>query len=454
MRIIIIGAGKVGYSIAQILSQENQDVIVIEKNDERRKIIQDHLDIQTFQGSGSSVKVLEDAGIKYADMVVAVTELDELNIVACLIAKQYGVKKTVARVRNPDYVGAEQAANSFLGIDLVINPERVTAQQIAKLIDVPEAINVEYFADRKVQLLELKVTENFYIANKKLRDLNIQYPFLIVAILRKEQMLIPRGGATLLPDDLIFVLAKIEDMENIEELIGTKRAIIENIVILGGGRVGYYLAKRLEEKSRQLKSVKIVEKDLAKCHDLSKNLTATLILHGDGTDTEFLKDEQIGQADLFVAVTSDDKANLLVALIAKHLGVKKTICQVRRSDFAPLVEQVGINIAITPRVLTAAAILKFIRRGHIVSITLLGGDKAEVIELIVPENCSNVNISLKNLKFPKGAILGAILRNNHAIIPTGEEQIRIGDQIIVFALPQAVKAVEQFFDKKRFGFLG
>jgi len=454
MRAIIIGAGKVGYSIAQILSEENLDVIVIEKNDERRKIIQDQLDIQTFQGSGSSGKVLEDAGIKYADMVVAVTEIDELNIVACLIAKQYGVKKTIARVRNPDYVGAEQAANSFLGIDLVINPERVTAQQIAKLIDVPEAINVEYFADEKVQLLELKVAENFYIANKKLRDINIQYPFLIVAILRNEQMLIPRGEETILPDDLIFVLAKTDDMENIEEIIGTKRAIIENVVILGGGRVGYYLAKRLEEKSRQLKSVKIVEKDVAKCHDLSKNLTNTLILHGDGTDTEFLKDEQIGQADLFVAVTSDDKANLLVALIAKNLGVKKTICQVRRSDFAPLVEQVGINIAVTPRVLTAAAILKYIRRGHIVSITLLGGDKAEVIELIVPENCSNVNIPLKNLKFPKGAILGAVLRNNLAIIPTGEEQIRVGDQVIVFALPQAVKAVEHFFDKKRFGFLG
>ncbi|MBS4026423.1 MAG: Trk system potassium transporter TrkA, partial [Clostridia bacterium] len=333
-------------------------------------------------------------------------------------------------------------------------PERVTAQQIAKLIDVPEAINVEYFADEKVQLLELKVAENFYIANKKLRDINIQYPFLIVAILRNEQMLIPRGEETILPDDLIFVLAKTDDMENIEEIIGTKRAIIENVVILGGGRVGYYLAKRLEEKSRQLKSVKIVEKDVAKCHDLSKNLTNTLILHGDGTDTEFLKDEQIGQADLFVAVTSDDKANLLVALIAKNLGVKKTICQVRRSDFAPLVEQVGINIAVTPRVLTAAAILKYIRRGHIVSITLLGGDKAEVIELIVPENCSNVNIPLKNLKFPKGAILGAVLRNNLAIIPTGEEQIRVGDQVIVFALPQAVKAVEHFFDKKRFGFLG
>jgi trk system potassium uptake protein TrkA len=453
VRAIIIGAGKIGYSIAQILSQENQDVIVIEKNDERRKIIQDQLDVQTVQGSGSSQKILEEAGIKQAGMVVAVTELDELNIVACLTAKQYGVKKTVARVRNPDYVGGEQAANSFLGIDLVINPERVTAQQIAKLIEVPEAINVEYFAEGKVQLLELKVAENFYIANKALKQLNIQYPFVIVAILRNGQMLIPRGEDVILANDLIFVMAKTDDMEKIEELIGTKRAVIENIVILGGGRVGYYLAKRLEETSNRIKSVKIVEKDLMKCQEIANNLTNTLILHGDGTDTEFLKDEQIGQADLFVAVTSDDKANLLVSLIAKHLGVKKTICQVRRSDFAPLVEQVGIDIAVTPRELAAAAILKFIRRGKIVSITLLSGDKAEIIEMIVPDNCSNVNIPLKNLKFPKGAILGAILRKGQAIIPTGEEQIGVGDQVIVFALPQAIKAVEQFFDKKRFGFL-
>jgi len=453
MLAIIIGAGKIGYSIAQILSQENHDVVVIEKNDERRKIIQDQLDIQTVQGSGSCGKVLEDAGIMNAGMVVAVTEVDELNIVACLTAKQYGVKKTVARVRNPDYVGDERAANSFLGIDLVINPERVTAQQIAKLIEVPEAINVEYFANKKVQLLELKVTESFYIANKKLKHLNIQYPFLIVAILRNGQMLIPGGEDIIYPDDLIFVMAKTDDMENIEELIGTKRAAIENIVILGGGRVGYYLAKRLEEKSKRIKSIKIIEKDLKQCYELANILNHTLILHGDGTDTELLKDEQIGQADLFVAVTSDDKANLLVSLIAKHLGVKKTICQIQRSDFAPLVEQVGIDIAVTPRELAAAAILKSIRRGKIVSITLLGCDKAEVIEMIVSENCSNVNIPFKNSKFPKGAILGAILRDDQAIIPTGEEQIRVGDQVIVFALPQAIKAVEQFFDKKKIDFL-
>ncbi|MDW7675990.1 MAG: Trk system potassium transporter TrkA [Bacillota bacterium] len=449
MRAVVIGAGKVGYSIAQMLSGEGHDVTVIEKDEERLKVVQDQLDVQTYLGSGASAQVLEDAGASQSDMIMAVTEFDELNIVACLTAKQLGIKKTVARVRNPEYIGAEQASNSFLGIDLIINPERVTALAISKLIEVPEAINVDYYADGKVQLLELKVTAEFTIANKMLKDLKIEYPFLIVAILRNGEIIIPRGEDKVVAGDLIFVLAKTIDMTKIEKIIGTRRAFIDNVVILGGGRVGYYLAKTLESRKRQLKSIKIVEKDIGKCESLSRSLDKTLILNGDGTDTEFLKDEHISTADLFVAVTSDDKVNLLVSLIAKNLGVNKTICQVRRSDFAPLVEQVGIDVAVTPRILTAAAILKYIRRGKIVSITLLAGDKAEVIELIVPDYCSNLNIPLKKIKFPKGAILGAILRNETAIIPTGEDHIEAGDQVMVFALPEAVKNVEKFFDKKR-----
>ncbi len=453
MRAIIIGAGKVGYSIAQMLVKEEHDVIIIEKNEERRKVIQDHLDVQTIQGNGASVQILEEAGVRDADMVVAVTESDELNIIACIIAKQYGITKTVARVRNPEYVGAEQASNSYLGIDLIINPERVTALQISKIIDVPESVNVEYYAEGKVQLLELVVSDKFHLVNKKLKDFNIKHPFLIAAVLRKNQIIIPTGDTTILAGDLIFVLAKTNDMEKVEVLLGTKRGHVENVVILGGGRVGYYLAKRLEEHNPYLKTIKIIEKELNKCEALAKGLSKSIILHGDGTDTEFLRDEHVGQADVFIAVTSDDKVNLLVSLIAKNLGVAKTICQVRRSDFSSLIEQVGINVAIAPRMMTAAAILKYIRQGKVVAITLLEGDRAQVIELIVSEKYAYANIPLNKLKFPKGAILGAILRDDRVIIPTGDDCIQVGDQVMVFALPEAAKLVERFFQNKFYNFL-
>lgn len=446
MRTIIIGAGKVGYSIAQMLALEKQDVVVIEKDASRQKIVEESLDVQTVLGSGASISVLQEAGVKDADLVVAVTEVDELNMIACLIAKQLGVPRTVARVRNPEYIDTAKIAScSSIGIDLIINPERVTAQMIAKLIEVPEAINVEYYADGKVQLLELRLTEEAPVVYKKLRDIQMEPPFLIVAILRHEQMIIPRGGDQLLPGDLIFVMAETKQMWSVEKMLGKERAKIEDITILGGGRIGFYLAKLLETKNVR---VKVIECDLDKCKEISKHLKDTLILHGDGADISLLEEENTGQSDIFVAVTGDDKVNLLVSLLAKHLGVKKTIAQIRRSDYVPLVEKVGVDVAVSPRMLTAGAILKFIRRGDIVSVSLLGGAKAEMLEFIAAPSCRAANKPLRLLKFPNDAIIGAIVRGNQVIVPTGSAEILPGDHVIVFALPKAISKVEEFFAER------
>ncbi|MGF7184553.1 trk system potassium uptake protein TrkA [Desulfitispora alkaliphila] len=451
MRVMIIGAGKVGYSLAEMLSMENHDVVVIDKASERLKVVDESLDVQTILGSGSSKKVLEDAGVDEVKMLIAVTEFDELNMVACITAKHYGVKKTVARVRDPEYVGDDKASNSFLGIDLIINPERVTAKEIAKLLEVPEAINVDYYADGKVQLLELKIDESSPVLNVKLKDLPFEYPYLIVAILRGEKMIIPSGEDMIKANDFVFVIGKTKEMVKIEELLGEKRTSVENVFILGAGRVGYYLAQILSKKKKKY-SVKVVDKDIKKCQRIADDTDNVLVLKGDGTDTELLKNESIDKTDAFVAVTGDDKVNLLVSLMAKNMGAKRTLAQVRRSDYAPMMEQVGIDIAVTPRELTAAAILKNIRQGKIVSLTLLGGAKAEVIELIVSEDYSYAKKPLKDIKFPKGAILGAILREGKALIPSGDDWVLPGDQVMVFALPSAIANVENFFEnKKRFG---
>jgi len=443
MRVIIIGAGKVGYNIAQILSNENHDVVVIEKIEERCKIIEENLDVQVIQGSGSSSDILYEAGIQSTDLFIAVTEADELNMIACLLAKGYGVPKTIARVRNPEYAEDKHLINrKFLGIDLIINPEQATAREISELIDVPEAIDVEYYADRKIQLLELRVSNNAPIIDKQLKDIKIPYQYLIASILRDEKMFIPRGSDVIKENDIIFVLAFTEDMIEIEKYIGKERTRIKNVMILGGGRIGYHLAQLLEEKKI---GVKIIEKNLERCKEIAKTLNSTLVLHGDGTDIDLLKEEGAGQVDAFISLTEDDKLNLLVSLLVKHLGVKKSIAQIRRSDYMPLVERVGVDIAISPRALTASAILKFIRKGHIISASLLGRAKAEIIELVVPENAKIINTFLKDLAFPLGAIIGTITRGEEIIIPSGNDYLIPGDRVIIFALSQAVPKVDKFF---------
>lgn len=443
MRVIIIGAGKVGYNIGKMLSYEKHDVVVIEKNEERHKIVSENLDVQVILGSGASTKVLEEAGIKEADLLVAVTEIDELNMVSCMLAKKYGVKKTIARVRNTEYVESEQFKDtSDMGIDLVINPEFVTAKEITELVEAPEALNVEFYADGKLQMLELKISSDAPVARKQLKDLNLPYRYLIVAILRDNNMLIPRGEDYILPNDILFIIAKTKEMVRIEKFLGKERKKIENVVILGGGRIGYFLAKMLEEKKI---SVKIIEKDKKRCNEIVRNLDSSLVLCGDGTDIDLLKEESVGDTDLFISVTEDDKLNLLVSLLAKHLGVSKTIAQIRRSDYSALMESVGVDVVVSPRELTAAAILRFIRKGKIVSVTLLGGAKAEMIEMIVPDEFRYLNKQLKDLTFPRGAIIGAIVRKNQVIIPSGDDEIRAGDRVIIFALPKAIVDVEKFF---------
>ena len=443
MKAIIIGAGKVGYSIAQMLSYEGHDVIVIDLEEARLKAVDDHLDVQTICGNGASSDVLREAGVCEADLLVAVTEGDELNMVSCFIGKSYGAKRTIARVRNPEYVDFDKSSGlGPIGIDLIINPERVTANEIVKLTKIAEAQNVEYYAGGKVQLLELRVTEKAPVAGRQLKEFGFDAPFLIVAILRDGKMIIPRGKDSVLPEDIIFALAETKEMREVERFFGQHRIKIESVVILGGGRVGYYLASKLE-KLRY--SVKIIEKDINKCKSIAQRLNNTLVINGDGTDLSLLEDENVGDTDLFVAVTGDDKLNMLVSLLAKHLGAKKTIAQIRRSDYISLVEKVGIDRAISPRLLTAGAVLRFIRKGQVVSITLVSEARAQITELIVTENYPYAGACLKDIKFPSGAIIGALTRGDKVIVPSGEDRVMQGDRVIVFALPEATQKVEKFF---------
>jgi len=444
VRVIIVGAGKVGFNLAQMLSYEQHDVVVIEMDEERRQIIGEHLDIQTVGGNGASPTVLQEAGVREADMLIAVTEMDEINMVACMMAKQFGVPRTVARVRNPEYTeGQPSISYREMGIDFIINPEQVTAREVAKVIEVPEALNVDYYAEGRIQMIEVKISPQAPVVGKKLKDLNIPNQCLIACILRDSGMVVARGEDMIQAGDLVFIILRTKDIVTVEKIIGKQISRASTVTILGAGRISYYLTDYLLRK--KLVSVKVIEKNRTIAKQFAQRMPKALIINGDGADMELLREENIGESDVFVAVTDDDKMNLLVSLLAKNLGVKKTITQVRRSDYSTLMEQVGIDVVVSPRLLTAEAILRFIRRGNIVSVTLVGGDKAEVLELIVPEKSLVTNRSLKQINLPPGTLVGAIQRKNDVLIPKGTDVIRAGDQVMVFSLPEHIHTVEKYF---------
>ncbi|MEA4891229.1 MAG: Trk system potassium transporter TrkA [Peptococcaceae bacterium] len=442
---IIVGGGKLGFSVAQLLNEEDYEVTVIEPVEDRCRILEDRLDVITIQGNGASISVLEEAGIDQASLLVAVAGSDEVNMVACMLAKQAGVARTVARVRNPEYLEDKNSGRNFLsGIDLIINPELVTAREIVKLIEVPEALDVMYCFDRKAMVLELPIPEGSSAAGRRIDQIKTEWPLLIVAIIRKKKVLIPRGSDRIMAGDTIYLLARTEEMANVERYLGLERRQTEKVMVLGGGRTGSHLAHILEDKNY---AVRLLEKDYQKCEILSEKLRHTLVIHGDATDLDLLKQEGADQTDVFVSVTDDDKVNLLACLIAKHLGAKKAIAQVRRSDYIGLIQSVGIDVGVSPRILTTNAIMRFIKNNkNLLSVTFLREEEAGVMEFNVSENSRAAGKKLMDLYFPNGALVGSILRDGEVMIAKGRDRLQPGDVVTVFALNQVADKVIEFFD--------
>ncbi len=444
MKTIIIGAGKVGYSIAQLLSTENQDVVVIEQDEERLKIVDESLDVQVVLGSGSSPAILEAAGVKEAAMLIAVTEMDELNMIACLLAKQYGVKTTVARVRNTEYMETPIfSPEALLGVDLIINPERVTALEIAKIVRNPEALSVEYYADGRVQMVEIEIPNDSTLDGVQLKKLDTS-SFVIVSIIRQHHTIVPAGNDCLLSRDKVYIMARTADMQAVLLSLGIQPKKVESITILGAGRTGCYLAKIIEQRRWPI-DIKIIDKNVMQARKAENQLKNALVINGDGSDLELLREENIGETDLFISVTDDDRLNILSCLIAKSLGVKLTICKVKRSDLMPLVDQIGIDIIMSPRMLTAGTILKYIRRGDILSVTVMGEEMAEMLELVAQPGSIAAGKKLSKIRFPFGSVLGSIVREDQVIIPSGEHEIKPYDRLMVFSISKSIQKVEKLF---------
>jgi trk system potassium uptake protein TrkA len=442
MRTVIIGAGEVGFNATRMLSHEGHDVVLVEQSEALVERATEQLDALVIHGNGASPKLLAEAGIKKSELLVAATTSDEVNILACLTAKAQGVPRTVARLHNPDYYDPrEPFARDILGIDFVIHTEQMAAQEIKDTLLVPGAINVDAFAADSIEVAEVIVNEGSPAAGRALRDVNLPAGSLVVGVVRRGEALVPRGGTVLEHRDHVLLISGRRHISEVVKAVATDTAPVREVTIYGGGRIGLRLGLALEEVGM---SVRVIERDEARARYVASQLRKGFVLHDEGISRDFLLQERVDKTDAFVAVTGDDRANLLAAMYARQLGARTTIAGLSRGEFAPLAEALGVDLTISPRVLAAEAILRFVRKGEVIDVALLESG-AEMIELRVPEGSRVAARPLSEVGFPEGAIVGALLRDGDVVIPTGKEVLRPGDDAVVFTLEDAVDELERLF---------
>ncbi len=447
MRVLILGGGEVGFHLAQRLSNEGQDVVLIDSDPDRAAYAAEQLDVLTIVGNGASVPVLEKAGVKGASMVLSVTSADEVNLIACLAASRVGVRYTVARVSNPDYhTPGSVLSKEQLGITRIINPEREAAKETYQLLAQEVATDVASFAEGRVQLIGLRVREGAPVAGKKLIELGRElegFHYVTVAIGRGGETIIPTGSDSIEPGDRIYLISPVDEVPNIPRLAGYKPQRLQRVMIAGGSLEGQYLADRLNHVGV---ATTILDRNRRRCVELAELLPKSLVLHGDATDVELLEMEGVSGVDGFVASTGDDQTNLLSSLLAKNAGGSgKVIALIENFAYLPLVPKVGIDAAVSPRMSAVNAILRFIRRGRVLAIATMTGTDAHAIEFTVKPGSRVVGKTIQELHFPANALVGAIVRGTQFITPRGRDAFEEGDDVIVFGLSEALEKVDRMF---------
>lgn len=445
MRVIIAGMGDVGYQLAKQLSNENNDIVAIDLDHDRLHYTDQMADILTIEGSSTSIKILEDAQIDKADLLVAVTSSEEVNIATAILGKKLGAKKTVARISNAEYLDPRHGVNfSELGIDFMIYPEELAALETVNLINRTAATDIIEFENGKLQVIGLKLDKNAPVIHKTLSEVSNQYSsfdFRVVAIYRNFRTIIPKGNDKFLPNDQIFVISKSEALETVLKLAGKENIKFDNIMILGGGKIGRRVASLLSNKM----TVKLIDSNPEKAFELADELPNTLVIQGDGRDIDLLAQEGIIDVDAFIAVTEDAETNIITCLMAKHLGVKKVIALVDKVEYVPLTQTIGLDSLINKKLIAANNIVRFIKKGEIISYSSLEGIDAVVLEFIAQPGSKITEENIADSDFPKDAIIGGFIRKNQSFIALGSSKINAGDKVVVFSLPEAVGKIEKFF---------
>lgn len=445
MRIIVAGAGAVGSYLAKMLSYENHDIVVIDPDEEKLKLVSSHFDVLTVQGSAANPHILNEANVKRADLFISVTPTDELNILSAMISKSIGAKKTIARITNQEYL-LSQYKEMFLkhGIDSMISPERLAAREVIGLLKQTGTTQVYDFSGGKLSLFAIKLDKHAPIINKTLIEstkLRKGYDFRAVAITRNGKTIIPRGLDIFMENDLIYVITNQTGINHLLKYSGKKPLHVKNIMILGGSRIGTRIAKELETHL----NIKIIEINKEKCLCMADECKDTLVINGDGRDLNLLVDEGIKKIDAFIAVTGNSETNILSCLHAKKIGVKKTIAEIENIDYIDLAENIGIDTVINKKFISANHIFGFTMKAKVESVRYIAGGEAEVLEFVVKEGSPITKDELRNLHFPNGAIVGGVVRGKSCFIAKGDSKIRSNDKVVVFALPKAISKVEKIF---------
>ena len=453
MYIIIAGAGVVGFHIASLLAEEKHEVAVVEQSEEALENVRSQLDVAAILGNAATPKVLKEAEASRADLIIAVTDSDETNMITCFIAKELGAGMTVARVRNPEYsgyfIGAAKSPTAprkvvrpkTFGVDLFINPEVEAAKEIISILSSFYPTPVENFADGAVQIREFRV-ERETMVDKPLSDITFAKPCVIAAILRGGEIIMPSADELIKQGDHIYLVAAREFMDELGEMFAQPQRPAKSVVILGGGRVGVLVAEGLQGHGV---SVKIIEKNISRCQEVAAKLEQTAVVQGDGTDHDFLIDQGVPLADAFVATTESDELNILSGLLAKNLGVSRNLILITRPANIPLAEAVGVDVAASLPLLTARKITRFVLHGGAISVALLGGKQIQAIEFVASPTAHIAQRKIAEAGLPKGAIAGAITHNRVAIIPPNDSVVQPGDRVIIISPLSVTPAVEKLF---------
>jgi trk system potassium uptake protein TrkA len=446
MNVIIVGAGEVGFHIAERLSNEGHAVTVIEKSRHKEPVLKSKLNALVMRGSGASAEVLEQAGIAKADLFIAVTDQDEVNLVAAMLAHERGTRRILARIKSLDYTSAEWAQNARkLGIDLLINPQQVVAEEIYRIVSYTAASEAAEFADGRVVFLGYAIGRGSPLAGTTLRELaGIRgiYRMVVTAIARKHRTIIPRGEDTIQEGDIVYFVCNKRDVPAINYLFEFEKEPPKSIFVLGGERVGEMLAGRFVRLGLR---VKLLEPDADLCARLAEELDGVVVLNAEGTDVDTLQHEGIADCDVYVAVTDNEQSNILCSLLAKSYGAKRAIALVDRHEFVTLAPSLGVDACVSPRLATASAVVRYVRPTGVTSLATVEHSNAEVLEVVVPAASSILRRPLRELDVPTGAVFGVIVRGEQVVIPSGEDHLEPGDHVIVFALPEAIAPVERFF---------
>ena len=437
MKIIIVGCGKVGYAIAQQLTQEKHDITLVDDEPEHLSRADSTLDAMCLNGNGASISVLMEAGVRSADLVIAVTGVDETNLVCCLIAKSLGAQHTVARVRNPDYRRDADMLKREIGLDMVINPDLAAAQEIARILSFPAAISVEPFAGGRIDMIGFQMQESDTILGHSLSDFHRERvaEVLICAAQRGDEFIIPNGSFVPQLDDRLYMVGTKAELQKMLKSMGRSLHRVKDVSILGGSRISMYLSWELARTGTR---VHIVEQDHDKCLRLSQELPDAMIIEGDGTDNDMIRSENLFGADGFVALTGRDEENLLMALSARRAGVRKVLAKMTRPNYMELVQETGLGSIIRPKDIIANQITRYVRalatsQGMAVeSLYKLLGGRVEALEFTVSEKgAERLGLPLKDLTLKPGILLAAIVREGRTIIPGGMTVIQAGDHVLV-----------------------